>query len=283
MSLFEEILPYETLYYFVSSWLTIPQIHSLKQVNRYFYELVKDVLYMKKYNGEFLTSQLKLLQPELTNTIKKITLLDNEMNDMQNRKNELDDLLLKMNETKLMLLEHQSNLNVYVSLFNERRFGEPNVWMIVKHGFKKLNGLERPFKFMLKYSALDLDISDCKMYNISYVLSSLKSKTWFWISKTKNTESQLTDIDAFLSNIGWIKFFALKGEKDTAFVYIHPDEPFLDQIHRTKFHNCPLCNSKIHSLFNCSKYIAKRVMKPTQNSYEHVYGSKRILRKNNPI
>ena len=278
MSLLEKVVPYEILYYFVSTWLTIPQIHSMKQLNKYFRDLIKDVLVMKKYNKHFLKSQLQLLNPELTSTNTKISTLDNEILKIQNQKEELENSLIKLNETKLMLFEHQEQLHEYVSMFKERSFGKPNIWMITKPGFRKLRGLERPLNFILTYSATDN--SDCKYYNISYVLESCKSKTWFWISRTKNTTHQLSYIDNFLTNLGWIKFFPFKKEKDTAFVYCHPDEPFLDQILRKKFNVC-WCGSKIHSLYNCTKYRPQ----PKQNKTKkhEVYGTKTILKKTNII
>lgn len=296
MSLLEETVPYEILYYFVSTWLTIPHIHILKQLNKYFYTLVHDVLNSKKYNTSFITSQLKLLNPELRKTSDKLRLLDDETDNIMRQKQELEDALLKIDETRELLSQHQTNLSSYVNMFNERLFGEPNVWLLLRPGFQKLHGLERPFKFMLNYSVTDY--SDLKYYNLSYVVTQQKSKTWIWIDNTKNTESQLMYVDNFMMNIGWIKFFPLKHEKNVAFLYVHPKEPFLDQIHRTRFYNCTICNSRIHSIHNCKKAKCKKCKKTghttntckskfhnrkyenTQNTKFDLYGTRTILKKN---
>lgn len=248
MSLLEQLIPYEILYYFVATWLTIPQIHTVKQLNFFFNYLVTDVLQSKKYNKAFISSQLKLLEPERKKVLKKITLVDIEIVNAQKQMNDLDHVLQNLQQLKLKLISQQENLTRFSSMFIERSFGKPNVWMVARQGFFKLRGLEQPSKFILKYSVNEY--SELEHYNLSFVLTKKKTRTWFWIHR-KNTDAELQFIDHSLTQLGWIKFFPLKSEQDFVFVYIHPDEPFLNHIHRTRFYNCPICKSQIHSKYKC--------------------------------
>ena len=244
-----EDLPYEVLYHFVSNFVSIPNMCKLKNLNSFFNSLVKDIIDNRKYNSDFLQIQTILIKHERKCAVNKSNALKCETHFIEEQIKELEVKKEQLISKRQNLKKYRSQLRVLMKNLEMFTFGPPNVWMVAKTGFHRLRDAA-PFPFVLNYSLETYDVNSMLHYNLDHVLTKLPKKRWMWIG-TKNDESKLENVDSRLKEEGWIKFFPLKKEKDIAFLYVHPEEPHVDILNRSKFYDCPICKSSLHTMYYC--------------------------------
>jgi len=251
-----ENLPYEVLYHVISNYTSITNMYSLKRANSLFNGLVKNIISNGKYNSNFLSQQKALLNEEKDSSDNVIKLIDNEVSNNEEKVKQLKEQYNIIQRKRDEYVKHKRNVKSLLKTIDLYSFGPPNIKMIVKTGFRRFRFREQQqlpaYTFILNYSYKS-NVDSIVNYNLKYVLKKLSSKTWFWIAKD-NTPDNLEHVDKMLSQLGWIKFFPLMKESDIiAFVYIHPEEPHLNDLNRHKFYDCPICKSPYHTMYSCEK------------------------------
>ena len=213
----------DVLIFFLSKWLTVSYYHTIKQLNWKFFYLVEEVINTRKYNLNFLLHQQQLLNWELKCIEEKSNKIDKRLEKIKKQK-KVRKFKKKINilaRDRKLVIYLKRNTHLWIKTIGSWSFGPRNVWMIIKSGFN-LQGPIIHFNSVMKYSVN----SETKrqFYNLNYILEKNPTKKWFWVDNILNSEDQLIFVDTCLRNLGWIKFFPWKTEKNIAFLYVHPNE-----------------------------------------------------------
>jgi hypothetical protein len=251
-----ENLPYEILYHVISQFISITNMYSLKRTNSFFNELAKDVINRGKYNSNFLFQQKYLLNKEKDTSTNAINIMNEKIREYEKETENLREQYKIIKKRRDEYVKYKKNVKSLLRTIDLYSFGPPNIKMIIKTGFQRFIFREQhqlpAYTFILNYSYTN-NIDSIVNYNLEYILKKLSSKSWFWVAKD-NTPDNLQHVDKVLNELGWIKFFPLMKESDIiAFVYIHPQEPYLNNLNRHKFYDCPICKSPYHTMYSCEK------------------------------